>query len=372
MILGLPKEIKAAESRVALTPAGVHALVADGHQLLVETDAGLGSGFHDSDYEAAGARIVTPVEELWQEADMILKVKEPQAEEIARSRPGQILFTYFHFAADRTLTEGMMASGAHCFAYETLEVDGKLPLLTPMSEVAGRMAVQEGAKYLEKPSGGRGVLLSGIPGVEPGHVMILGGGTVGTNAAWIAAGLGARVWLFDIDLDRLRYLEEVLPANVTTLYSTPQAIREWLPKIDLLIGAVLVPGARAPRLVSTDDLKRMPTGSVLVDVAVDQGGCVESCHPTTHEDPVYEVNGVIHYCVANMPGAVARTSTFGLTNATLPWVRRLAKRGVKGALQEGGALASAANVIGGELVHPAVAASFGLPCAEPAQATAAL
>lgn len=360
MILGVPKEIKPSEYRVALTPTGVRALCEDGHGVLVESGAGEGSGFSDEDYRANGAQVCSCVD-VWQRAAMILKVKEPQPEEVARTHPGQILFTYFHFAADRILTAGLMASGSHCFAYETLEENGHLPLLTPMSEVAGRMAVQEGAKYLEKPCGGRGVLLSGIPGVEPAHVMILGAGVVGTNAAWMAAGLGARVYLFDINLDRLRYLEEVMPANVTTIYSTPQAIRDWLPKTDLLIGAVLVPGARAPHLVRKEDLPNMPRGAVVVDVAVDQGGCVETCRPTTHEDPTYMVEGVLHYCVANMPGAVSRTSTFGLTNATLPWIRRLAELGAHRAVLESPPLASAANILGGKCVHAAVAAAFDLP-----------
>jgi len=359
MIIGVPKEIKPSEYRVALTPAGSQSLISAGNKVIIETSAGSGSGFSDEEYKNTGATI-TDRDSLWEQAEMILKVKEPQADEIARSRPGQTLFTYFHFAADRTLTEGMLASGAHCFAYETLEVDGKLPLLTPMSEVAGRMAVQEGAKYLEKPFGGRGVLLAGIPGVEPGHVMILGGGIVGTSAAWMAAGLGARGWMFDVNIDRLRYLDEIMPANVATIFSTPQAIKEWLPKTDLLIGAVLVPGARAPHLVSKEDLKLMPNGSVIVDVAVDQGGCVETCRPTTHEDPTFVVNGVVHYCVTNMPGAVARTSTFGLTNATLPWVHRLADMGPKAAALEDTNLATAANVMAGECVHPAVAEAFQL------------
>ncbi|HJM38671.1 MAG TPA: alanine dehydrogenase [Planctomycetota bacterium] len=371
MIVGVPKEIKSAESRVALTPAGAQALSSAGHSVLIETGAGVGSGFPDSDYEAAGGTIMD-VETVWQQAEMILKVKEPQPVEVARSRPGQTLFTYFHFAADRALTEGMLATGAHCFAYETLEQNGSLPLLTPMSEVAGRMAVQEGAKYLEKPFGGRGVLLSGIPGVEPGHVMILGGGVVGTNAAWMAAGLGARVYMFDVNLDRLRYLEEIMPANVTTVYSTRQAILDWLPKADLLIGAVLVPGARAPMLVEKDDLNRMPDGSVIVDVAVDQGGCVETCRPTTHDDPTFEVNGVLHYCVANMPGAVSRTSTFGLTNATLPWVLRLAAMGAKRATLEDSSLATAANILAGECVHSAVADAFEMGWKEPRSVASAL
>ncbi|MDP6941708.1 MAG: alanine dehydrogenase [Planctomycetota bacterium] len=371
MIVGVPKEIKPSESRIALTPSGAQALSAAGHSVLVEKGAGLGSGFCDGSYQEVGAKCVD-VDAVWAQADLILKVKEPQPVEIARARPGQTLFTYFHFAADRSLTEGMLATQAHCFAYETLEQGGGLPLLTPMSEVAGRMAVQEGAKYLEKPFGGRGVLLSGIPGVEPGHVMILGGGVVGTNAAWMAAGLGARVYMFDVNLERLRYLEEIMPANVTTVYSTRQAILDWLPKVDLLIGAVLLPGARAPQLVTKEDLNLMPDGSVIVDVAVDQGGCVETCKPTTHDNPTYVVNGVLHYCVANMPGAVSRTSTFGLTNATLPWILKLAEMGPKRATLEDSSLASAANILAGECVHPAVAEAFALGCKEPRSVASAI
>ncbi|HEX9792437.1 MAG TPA: alanine dehydrogenase [Planctomycetota bacterium] len=372
MILGIPKEIKKSEYRVALTPSGARAFVRAGHAVLVESEAGAGSGFADADYQAAGATIMAAADPLWKQAEMILKVKEPQAVEIARARAGQTIFTYFHFAADRELTEGMAASGAHCFAYETLVDHGTLPLLTPMSEVAGRMAVQEGAKYLERPFGGRGVLLSGIPGVEPGHVMVLGGGIVGSNAALIAAGMGARVTILDINIERLRELEDVMPANVTTVYSSPEAIRERLPCTDLLIGAVLVTGARAPRLVRREDLALMPQGSVIVDVAVDQGGCVETCRATTHDDPVFVIDGVVHYCVANMPGAVARTSTFGLTNATLPYALRLAALGPRRAVLEDDALASAANTLAGEITHGGVADAFDMPCREARTAAAAL
>jgi len=372
MIVGLPKEIKKEEYRVALTPHGAHALADAGHALLVESGAGEGSGFADEAYREAGAEILTSAAGVWKRAEMVLKVKEPQPGEILLARRGQILFTYFHFAASRELTEGMLASGADCFAYETLEVDGRLPLLTPMSEVAGRMAVQEGAKYLERPFGGSGILLGGIPGVEPGRVLILGAGVVGSNAAWIAAGLGARVTILDINLDRLRFLEEVMPANVTTVYSTPQAIRERLPHTDLLIGAVLIPGSRAPHLVRREDLKRMPSGSLIVDVAVDQGGCVETCRPTTHDDPTFQVDGVVHYCVANMPGAVARTSTFGLTHATLPYALRLAALGTSRAVEEDPALASAANLLRGEVTHPGVASAFALPCHGPQELASSL
>ncbi len=372
MIIGVPQEIKTHEYRVALTPWGARALTRAGHKVLVQAGAGAGSGMPDEDYAAGGAAIVTGAEELWQRAEMILKVKEPQPVEVQRARPGQVLFTYFHFAADRELTLGLRDSGAHCFAYETLEVDGHLPLLTPMSEVAGRMAVQEGARFLERPFGGSGVLLSGLPGVEPGQVLILGGGTVGTNAAWIAAGMGARVTILDIDLERLRHLEEVMPDNVTTVYSTEEAIEERLDRTDLLIGAVLIPGARTPRLVRREHLSRMRPGSVIVDVAVDQGGCVETCRPTTHEEPTFVVDGVVHYCVANMPGAVARTSTFGLTNATLPWILRLAALGPKRAVEGDPALRTAANILGGHITHPAVAAAFDLPAEAPEEAAAAL
>lgn len=365
MILGIPKEIKVLEARVALTPAGAQALIEAGHQVLVETKAGDGSGFPDAEYTAVGATVMQDVDELWAKAEMIVKVKEPQPVEIARARPGQTIFTYFHFAAERDLTEGMLASGAHCFAYETLEVGRTLPLLTPMSEVAGRMSVQEGAKALQAPQGGRGVLLGGLPGVAPANVMILGGGVVGTHAAWMACGLGANVTILDLDLERMRYLEEVMPANVTTVFSTRQAIRELLPQTDLLIGAVLIPGARAPKLVLEEDLKLMPERSVIVDVAVDQGGCIETCKPTTHEEPTYVIDGVVHYCVANMPGAVPRTSTFGLTNATLPYVLKLAKLGPKEAVLQNQQLATAANTLAGKLTNGPVAEAFDLPWEKP-------
>ena len=372
MIIGVPKEIKTLEARIALTPGGSQALIDAGHAVLVESKAGNGSGFVDADFTATGAKILDKADEVWAEAELILKVKEPQPVEVAMARAGQTIFTYFHFAADRELTEGMLATGAHCFAYETLEEGGTLPLLTPMSEVAGRMAVQEGAKYLEAPQGGRGVLLSGLPGVEPAHVTILGGGVVGTNAAWMAAGLGARVCILDVNLDRLRYLEDVMPANVTTVFSTRPNILTLLERTDLLVGAVLIPGARAPKLVTKDDLKRMPRGSVVVDVAVDQGGCIETCHPTTHDEPTYVVEEVIHYCVANMPGAVPRTSTFGLTNATLPWILRLAKLGAKNAVLNNARLSTAANTLAGNLTCEAVAEAFDLPWISASDAALAL
>jgi alanine dehydrogenase len=360
MILGIPKEIKVLEARVALTPTGAHALVEAGHTVLIETSAGCGSGFSNEEYAAAGAKIVSHADEVWAKAEMIVKVKEPQPVEIARARPGQTIFTYFHFAADRALTEGMLATGAHCFAYETLQDGRHLPLLTPMSEVAGRMAVQEGAKALQAPQGGRGVLLGGLPGVAPSNVMILGGGVVGTQAAWMAAGLGANVYIFDVDLERMRYLEDVMPPNVTTIYSSRGAIREMLPHTDLLIGAVLIMGARAPKLVLKEDLKLMQNGAVIVDVAVDQGGCIETCRPTTHENPTFVIDGVVHYCVANMPGAVPRTSTFGLTNATLPYVLRLASSGPKNAVLNDPRMATCANVLAGKLTHSAVAKAFDM------------
>jgi len=361
MKIGVPTEIKPSENRVAMVPAGADILVRDGHQVYVQAGAGLGSGIRDEEYAAAGAKIVADADAVFRTCDMILKVKEPIAVEYARIRPGQLLFTYFHFAASEPLTDAMVKSGADCVAYETVEQRGTLPLLTPMSEVAGRMAVQEGAKYLEKPMGGRGVLLGGVPGVAPGRVLILGGGVVGINAAKMAAGLGARVTIMDIDVDRLRYLDDVMPANVTTRFSNRLAIQEELASADLVIGAVLITGAKAPNLVSRADLASMPRGSVIVDVAVDQGGCVESIKPTTHLDPIYEVDGIVHYGVANMPGAVPRTSTFALTNVTLPYARRLAGQGLRKALQDDGGLASGANVIHGAITHPGVAKAFDRP-----------
>ncbi|MBW3661344.1 MAG: alanine dehydrogenase, partial [Gemmatimonadetes bacterium] len=305
-------------------------------------------------------------EAVFGECEMVLKVKEPQPEEYARMREGQVVFTYYHFAASRELTEGVLDSGAVAIAYETVEeADGSLPLLIPMSEVAGRMAVQEGAKYLEKLMGGRGVLLGGVPGTPPAEVVVIGGGVVGTNAATIAAGMGARVTILDIDLDRLRYLDEVMPANVECLFSDPYTIRDLLPRADLLIGAVLLPGAKAPNLVTTGDLASMKDGAVIVDVAVDQGGCIETCRPTTHEDPVYVVDGVVHYCVANMPGAVPRTSTIALTNATLPYVRRIAARGWREACRNIDSLKKGLNVVGGKVVYPGVAEAFDLPYHDP-------
>jgi alanine dehydrogenase len=362
MIIGVPKEIKTNENRVALVPAGAEGLTADGHTVLVEAGAGEGSGFADDIYRTAGAEVVPKVDDVWKRAEMILKVKEPIKPEWPRIRKGQVLFTYFHFAADEALTKAMVDSGSVAIAYETVQLDsGELPLLTPMSEVAGRMAVQEGAKYLEKLMGGRGILLGGVPGVAPAEVVIIGGGVVGTNAAKMAAGLGAHVSILDLSLDRLRYLSDVMPSNVDLIYSNRYNLLELLGKADLVVGAVLVPGAKAPSLVRREDLARMKAGAVIVDVAVDQGGCVETIKPTTHEAPTYMVDGVVHYGVANMPGAVPNTSTLALTNATFPYVRRLAKHGWQAACKADRALALGLNVVAGKVVYPGVAEAFGLP-----------
>ena len=361
MIVGVPKEIKTAENRVALVPAGAETLSSSGHKVLVERGAGTGSGFADEAYAAEGATIST-ADEIWAKADMILKVKEPIEPEWPRMRRGQVLFTYFHFAAAEALTKAVIKSGAIAIAYETVQIDtGELPLLTPMSEVAGRMAVQEGAKYLEKVEGGSGILLGGVPGVLPAEVLIIGGGVVGTNAAKMAAGLGAHVTLLDISLDRLRYLSDVLPENVDLVYSNRHNILDQLKKADLVIGAVLLPGAKAPHLVKRADLKLMKPGSVIVDVAVDQGGCIETIKPTTHENPTYVVDGILHYAVANMPGGVPRTSTLALTNATFPYAKRLARDGWRKACKDDAALRLGLNVIEGQVVYPGVAEAFGLP-----------
>jgi alanine dehydrogenase len=365
MKIGVPREIKDNENRVAMTPAGVHLLVGEGHDVLVEAGAGWGSGIVDEEYAGAGATLVAEHAAAF-DAEIVVKVKEPLAPEYPLCREGQTIFTYFHFAASRELTDAMLQSGATCIAYETVrDEDGSLPLLTPMSEVAGRMAIQEGAKYLEKPMMGRGILLGGVPGVEPGNVLILGGGVVGASAARAAAGLGANVTILDVNLTRLRYLDEIMPPNVHTLYSTPYTVREKAIEADLLIGAVLVPGAKAPRLVRRELLKEMKNGSVIVDVAVDQGGCIETCRPTTHSNPTFVVEGVVHYCVTNMPGAVGRTSTYALTNATLKYVQLLAARGPEAAIREISALAQGANVINGKITHPAVAEAFSLPYEPP-------
>lgn len=362
MLIGVPKEVKTNEHRVALVPAGAEALVVAGHQVVIETLGGEGSGFSDQIYLDAGAEIAGTADEVWERAEMIMKVKEPIPSEYPRMREGQILFTYFHFAADQRLTQAVIDSGALAIAYETVQLPfGELPLLTPMSEVAGRMAVQEGAKYLEKYYGGRGMLLGGVPGVPPADVVILGGGVVGTNAAKIAAGMGAHVRILDVSLPRLRYLSDVMPANVDLVHSNRYNILEQIAVADLLVGAVLLPGAKAPMLVRREDISLMKAGAVVVDVAVDQGGCVATIHPTTHEDPIYEVDGVIHYGVANMPGAVPRTSTLALTNATFPYAARLAAMGWKEACRRDPALALGINVVGGDVVYPGVAEAFGLP-----------
>ena len=362
MIIGVPKEIKTNENRVALVPAGAEAFVTRGHEVYLEQGAGLGSGFPDPAYVAAGARILPSANAVWAKAEMIMKVKEPIATEWPRMRAGQVIYTYFHFAAAEDLTRAVVASRAIAVAYETVQLPhGELPLLTPMSEVAGRMAVQEGAKYLEKVFGGSGILLGGVPGVTPAEVVIIGGGVVGINAAKMAAGLGARVTILDISLERLRYLDDVLPANVTTLYSNRHNILDAIKRADLVVGAVLLPGAKAPHLVKREDLKLMKPGSVIVDVAVDQGGCVETIKPTTHENPTYFVDGILHYAVANMPGGVPRTSTLALTNATLPYGLRLARDGWKKACRDDRALCLGLNVVEGKVVYPGVAEAFGLP-----------
>jgi alanine dehydrogenase len=358
MKIGVPSEIKPSENRVGMTPAGADVLVRDGHQVFVQKGAGLGSGIPDEEYTRAGSKLLPDADAVYAEADMIVKVKEPIEVEYKRIKKGQVLFTYFHFAASEPLTDAMVKSGANCIAYETVQVGHTLPLLTPMSEVAGRMAVQEGAKYLEKPMGGRGVLLGGVPGVKPGNVLILGGGIVGINAAKMAAGLGARVTIMDTSMDRLRYLDDVMPANVITRHSSRLAILEELPSADLVIGAVLITGFKAPKLITRADLKLLPPGAVIVDVAVDQGGCVETIHPTTHLDPTYMVDGILHYAVANMPGAVPRTSTFALTNVTLPYARILARDGMRKALASDASLAQGANVVGGSITHEGVAKAF--------------
>lgn len=361
MIIGVPIEIKNNENRVALTPAGVQELTKHGHSVNIQTNAGFGSGFTDEMYVSAGAKIIPTIEEVYHMAEMIIKVKEPIEAEYKLIKKDQLLFTYFHFASYEPLTKAMVSAGAICLAYETVEkADRSLPLLIPMSEVAGRMSVQEGAKYLEKPVGGRGILLGGVPGVRPAKVMILGGGVVGTNAAKMAAGLGANVTILDVSLPRLRYLDDVMPANVNTFMSNEYNIRELIGTHDLIIGAVLIPGAKAPHLITRDMLKEMRPGTVLVDVAVDQGGCIETCRPTTHQDPTYIIDDVLHYCVANMPGAVPYTSTLALTNATLPYVIQLANKGWKKACSENAELKLGLNVINGEIVYKGVADAFGM------------
>ena len=368
MQIGVLKEIKTEENRVSMTPSGVEILARAGHRVMIEQGAGLGSGYTDDQYRAAGAEIAATPAAIYAQAELVLHVKEPQTQEYGLIRPGQILFTYFHFAASESLTRAMLASGAVCIAYETVtDRQGTLPLLTPMSEVAGRMAAQEAARCLERTQGGRGVLLGGVTGVEPAVVLVLGGGMVGTEAARIASGLGASVYLLDLSLPRLRHLAETLPKNCIPLMSSPAAIRELLPRADAVIGAVLIHGARTPRLITREMLALMRPGAVLVDVAIDQGGCFETSRPTTHDQPVYEVDGILHYCVGNMPGAVPLTSTRALTNATLPYVRTLADRGWRRAVQEDPGLGAGVNIADGVITWPGVAEAFGLPCTSLAQ-----
>lgn len=365
MIVGVPREIKQDEYRVALLPVGAEELTKAGHRVLVERNAGVGSGIPDDAYRQAGAEIVETAKSIWEEAELVIKVKEPQPDEIPQLRSGQMLFTYFHFAADEQLTRDVLSTGITAIAYETLAgPKGNLPCLTPMSEVAGRMSIQEGAKYLERPQLGRGILLGGVPGVAPAHIVILGGGVVGKNAAQIAAGFQADVSILDINVDRLRYLEDIMPANVNTIFSDRHTLLEQLQKADLVIGAVLIPGARAPRLVRADDLKLMKPGAVIIDVAVDQGGCTETTKPTTHSQPTYVVEGIVHYGVTNMPGAVGRTSTYALCNVTFPYALRIANEGLSTAAAKDPGLAKAVNMFAGRVTNRAVAETFGLEYTE--------
>ncbi len=361
MRVGILKEIKSEENRVCMTPAGAEVMIANGHSVLVEKDAGSGSGFDDDMYINAGAEMAATPNEIFERSDMVMHVKEPQPSEYDLIREDQIVFTYLHLAADEQQTRGLIKSKAVCIAYETIQKpDGSLPLLTPMSEVAGRMAIQQGAKYLEMAQGGHGVLLGGVPGVDPGNVVVIGGGIVGINAAKMACGLGAKVYILDMSLDRLRYLSDVMPANCFNLYSSPATLRELIKTADVVVGAVLITGAKAPKLITREMLKTMKPGSVLVDVAIDQGGCFETSKATTHGDPIYEVEGVVHYCVANMPGAVARTSTLALTNATLPYAVEIANKGWKKAMQESNEIKLGANVVDGKITYKAVSEAFGL------------
>lgn len=365
MIIGVPKEIKNNENRVAVTPSGARELVAHGHTVYVQTAAGTGSGFADADYVGAGALILPTIEAVYDIAEMIIKVKEPIEAEYPLIKKGQVVFTYFHFASDRSLTDAMLASGAVCIAYETVRLpDRSLPLLVPMSEVAGRMSVQEACRFMERPQGGRGILMGGVPGVKPARVLILGAGIVGRNAAKMAAGMGADVTVADISLSTLRHVADVMPANVKTLYSSRHNIEQELPHADVVIGSVLVPGAKAPHLITRDMLSLMQPGSVLVDVAIDQGGCFETSVPTTHSEPTYVLDGIVHYAVANIPGAVPRTSTLALTNATLPYALRLADKGWEKACREDPALAQGVNIADGKITFPGVAEAFGLPCSK--------
>jgi alanine dehydrogenase len=362
MIIGVPKEIKNNENRVAITPAGTQEFVRKGHTVYIQSSAGEGSGFSDEQYVGAGAKILPTAEAVFGIADMIIKVKEPIEQEYGLIKKDQLVFTYFHFASYEPLVHAMIKTGAVCLAYETVErLDGSLPLLVPMSEVAGRMAIQEGAKYLEKPMKGRGILLGGVPGVLPAKVLILGGGVVGTNAAKIAAGMGADVIITDVNLNRLRYLDDVMPKNVHTMVSNDYTLRELVKTQDLIIGGVLIPGAKAPKLITRDMLKTMRPGTVLVDVAVDQGGCIETCKPTTHENPTYIIDDIVHYCVANMPGAVPYTSTLALTNATLPYALKLANSGWKKSCNDHIDLKKGLNIVNGKVVYRAVAEAFNTP-----------
>ncbi|MEZ4809537.1 MAG: alanine dehydrogenase [Allomuricauda sp.] len=359
MVVGVPKEIKNNESRVGMTPAGVFELVKNNHTVYVQSGAGEGSGFFNQDYQKAGAVILDTIGQIYAMSDMIVKVKEPIAKEYSLIQKGQIVFTYFHFASSETLTQAMINSKAICIAYETVEdAEGTLPLLTPMSEVAGRMAIQQGAKYLEKPVKGKGVLLGGVPGVSPGRVLILGAGTVGIQAAKMAAGLGAHVTIMDIDMKRLRYVNDIMPNHVVTEFSNEFNIRKHIKTHDLIIGGVLLKGAKAPKLITKDMLKEMQPGTVIVDVAVDQGGCVETTRPTTHEDPIFIIDDVVHYCVANMPGAVPYTSTVALTHATLPYILKLANMGWSSACNLDKSLAKGLNIVGGEVVYKEIMEAF--------------
>ena len=364
MKIGIPKEIKNNENRVSLTPSGAHTLTVNGHEVYVQTNAGINSGFTDDLYLKAGAKILSDAKSVFDTAEMIMKVKEPIVSEYPLIHPNQLIFTYFHFASDEILTQAMIKSKAVCLAYETVEINHTLPLLLPMSEVAGRMATQQGAKYLEKPQGGKGILLGGVPGVKPANVLVIGGGVVGQHAAMMAAGMNANVTIFDVSLPRMRYLSEIMPKNVDTLMSSKYNIEALLPAADLVIGAVLIPGAKAPHVITKDMLKLMQPGSVLVDVAIDQGGCFETSYPTSHADPIYKVNDVVHYCVANIPGAVPFTSTLALTNATLPYAVMLANMGWEKACAKFPDLRLGLNIVNGKVVYKAVADTFGLPYEE--------
>lgn len=361
MIIGVPREMKSHENRVGLTPAGTHELVKRGHQVLIETHCGAASGFRNDDYEEAGAEIILTEDEIWGRSEMIIKVKEPEQHEYKMARKDQLICSFFHFASNKTLTYAMMDSGAVCMAYETVETTDKtLPILVPMSEIAGRMAIQQGARYLEKPVMGRGILLGGVPGVSPGKVLIIGAGVVGVQAAKMASGLGAHVTIIDTDIQRLRYVNDILPPHVVTMFSTEYNIRRLVSNHDLIVGAVLIPGSKSPKVITRDMLKLMRPGTVIVDVSVDQGGCIETCKPTTHENPTFIVDGILHYCVSNMPGAVPYTSTIALTNSTFPYILELADKGWKKACLDNYDLLKGLNIIKGEVVYRPVATAFDL------------